>query len=49
MYQQEGNGLLNYHDELVVSVSTSAEAQTTYDLYCDSRAAGARKWPKSQW
>ena len=44
-YQQKGNGRLNHDDELVFPVSTSAEAQTAYHIYYDSKATGARKWP----
>ena len=45
LYQDKGNGRLNYDDELVFAVSTSTEAQATYHLYYDSKPTGARTWP----
>ncbi len=44
-YRVDGNGRLDYDDELVFAVSLSAGEPATYHLYCDSRPVDRPKWP----
>ena len=46
-YKTDGNGRLDYDDELVFAINLPADKPAAYYLYCDSGPADRSKWPNA--